>query len=1120
MSNTLSFNDETLGNAIRRRATYDDQNPGTMALAVPTRAGGVIHLPLIDKARSNIEQDEHQENTLLRIKPLAELTNNLPVKSGGLTFHTGRGVAMLRPGYLYVFRDNELWRELEVGESGLMSDVDLPAVRQSLNGTGTVATQPRIGEGEWLSNLLVPVLLHGRAVISEIRVAYSEVQWDWAYIRHLEDDTTARQARTIGIDHAWPAATVDDLVFDRGYPASKISHVQGIRSRDLGIELMLEEPASFLPDFEAPEDNELCMRLKHRMAQIAEDGQQSLDMDLTVSKGKDLLKNLRDQKGVVCVSIPDPLFRLRHSLSQLHLALHYLDAVDVSLKQKPMAHSAMLIRQAVFDPLTVDHKADLQKYADAIDKDKLDEVLDTEEKDRAIAVIDRHIERLKTLMNSSVLNAVLEDYRACKDLAICEGYLLIADQLNLLQQIPGVIRANGVARDYDLFKSLKQWLFNSGFLAAWAPPKPDSENSDEGSDTESRYHKLQQLTEDSSEITEEMLDRLNLQSLAYLEKQLHEREESATSIAKNIQDAGKVGNLVIRSLEEWSTAVLKVCERLMEEGMVNQVQVQRVMAAAVSNFTLADPSLAGISIVSRGGVESSGTILGVRGEGLTRGLTEFDRTEGILSRKHDYLYADLVDDTGEMLGSTSPARAADELESAIQKAAGHALVFYAPAEHVEAKKLSLIKVDLAKKARGIVNGPSVSRGLVVLAAFNVFVEARALFDGIRQGSDRWELLVSKSVSAVVDLTAASLKLAQVLGEMGGARISDARGFRIATRPLFDVKNWIFIGNRLRKLGAPSLVRVVGLASFIAGAATAVLSGVEMALSFHDKDFDAAIGHAVAFTGGLIFLAHPLMATLLAVPGWGWALLGMSLVLGGSLYAHSVADDAFENLLKRGPFGLYPKPSQGNGTDDAYYAQLMTLISPIIVDVQTYRSVAEDLKFSTATQPPHVEDYVVTVRMPLVSRLMVSSSRVPGTPQNSFNLAVQEVAYASTSIDTHGTAGTVQSHHMVSTTPLRKVIARESLPDEDGVRFLVKRELGNESRSYWGYDESVWTTVRVGVQAVVRMELGSIVLPTPVNDEYEPFEQSRHGNPPAKGRFVSDPSTQPDAPYWFFTEVEV
>lgn len=1121
MSNMLSFNDETLGNAIRRRADYDDQNPGTMVLAVPRRAGGHIHLPLIEKARSNVEQAEHQENTLLRIKPLAELTNNLPVKSGGLTFHTGRGVALLRPGYLYVFRDNELWRELEVDAAGLMSDVDLPAVRQSLNGAEQNGTLNRVGEGEWLSNILVPVLLQGRAVLSEIRVAFSEVQWDWAYIRRLEEDATARQARTTGIDHAWPAATLDELVFDKGYPASKITNVQGVRGRDLGVELMLEDPAEFRPDFEVPEDSELCMRLKHRMTQIAEADQPPLNMELSVGQGEDLLQDLRDQKGVVCVSIPDPLFRLRHSLSQLHLALHYLDAVDVSLKQKPMAHSAMLIRQAVFDPLTLDRKTDLQKYADAINKDKLDEVLDTKEKDHAVAVIDRHVQRLQEMMKSPVLEAVLNDYRACTDVAICEGYLLIADQLNLLQQIPGVMRANGVARDYDLFKSLKQWLFNSGFLAAWAPPKPGSENSDEMSDAESRYHELRQLTEDSSEITDEMLDRLNLQSLAYLEKQLHEREEGAGGIAKNIQDAGKVGNLVIRSLEEWSTAVLKVCERLMEEGAVNQVQVQRVMSSAVSNFTLADPALAGISIVSRGRVESSGMILGVRGEGLTRGLTEFDRTEGILTRKTDYLYADLVDESGEMLGSTSPTRAADELESAIQKVAGHASVFYAPAGHAEAKKLGLIKVDFAKRVNDIVDGPMVSRGLLALAVFNLAVELTSIKVARNKltGEELAWAYGRAAAGGLSEITAASLKLSIVLNP-SATQSTGNKVFRFAVRPLFDLKNWFFIGNRLRKVGASTLVRTVGLASFIAGAIGAVISGFDLHKSLANNDYDSATGHAVALAGGIIFVSNPLMATLIAIPGWGWAVLGMSMVVGGTLYAGLAADDSFEQLLKHGPLGKYWDRGETSVNDQAYLGQLLTLLSPISVTAQKYGDSDRDPGLSNDDHPPTSDDYVITIKTPLVSRLTTSGSQYPGLPENSFKLVVQELAYVSSTTAVPGSGPAVHNHYLRSTSQLRKVVSRQSLPEQSAVRFLVKRNLHEKALKSFGYRESISTAVRVGLQAVIPTELGPIAFPSPISEKYEAFDMARHSSPPAKSKGGAAPGAQPESPYWFFTEVTI
>ncbi|MBW0149133.1 toxin VasX [Marinobacter arenosus] len=1116
MTDTLSFNDESLERSVRRRATYDDSEPGDLMLSVAKRAGGTIKLPLLLGARSNIEQEVHQENTLLRIKPLAEIASNRPVQSGGLTFHTGRGVALLRPGFLYVFRGDTLWRELEIDAEGLMSDIDLPSLRKAQTGSKESGSVPRKSEGEWLSDFLVPVLLQGRAVINEIRIAYSEVQWDWSYVRHLEGDAAARRARTSAIDHAWPAASVDELRFDKGYPASNIKHVDDLRPRDLGVELMLANPSDFSPAFEAPGDDELCSRLNRRLVQIAGDeAQDTVGMDLKVEPETDSLADIRDQAGLVCVSIPDPLFSLRHSLAQLHLALHYLDAVDESIQENPMVHSAMLIRQAVFDPLALNGESRLQKYADVIDREKLDHVLETGEKQAAIKIIDRHVAQLKTWMHSPLLAAVLDDYRRCSDLAICEGYLLIADKLTVLQQVPGVMRANGIAPDDELLSSLKRWILDSEFLTAWAP-QPEGGNDERGAQP-SHFQTLNRLIKDQTEITEDQLDRLNLQSLAYLERQLKAREDSEQSIAKGISDGGKVSAMVARSLEEWSTAVLTVCKRLIEEGEVRQVEIQRVMQAAVSNLVLADPDLEGIHIVSRGGVDSSGTILGVQGAGLQRGLTDFDRTEGVLTRKNDYLYADLMNGQGELKGSTSPARASDELEATLQKMAGPALVFYAPAGHPEAAKLSLLKVDFAKRVGAIVDGPAVSRGLVVLAAFNVFVEFRSLMNVLNKRDKGWPLVAAKLTGAAVDLTAASLKLSQILGDMGRLEPERSATYRIAARPLFDVKNWFLIGRRLQHLGAQTLVRTVSLASFVAGAVGVGLSYWEMRLSHANKDFDAATGHAIALTGGMIFLAHPLMASLLAIPGWGWAVLGMGMILGGGLYASSSTDDPFEQLLKRGPWGTYPGEKKGQ---KAYYSQLLTLLSPVSVSVQKYADIAKDPALMNPGFPPAPEDYVVTIESALTSRFQLYHDRSPHLPEKPFNLVVQEVAYVSSTVDTSNATGAVVGTRMRRSTPLRKVVARQSVPHRSAARFLVKRELQETQYSSWGYQESVSISLRVGLQAVIDTELGPVVFPAPVFEEYEPFELSRHGTPPVKERSVLTPFSQPVSPYWFFTEVEV
>src|SRR5690554_6365485 len=108
----MDFSDESLDSSIVRRADYDDTDPKDLVLTIPEWDGGKISVPLLKHARSNTERDDYQENTLLRVKPLPEIASNLPVNSGGVTVSQGKGVAMLRPGYLYIFPKGRPWREL------------------------------------------------------------------------------------------------------------------------------------------------------------------------------------------------------------------------------------------------------------------------------------------------------------------------------------------------------------------------------------------------------------------------------------------------------------------------------------------------------------------------------------------------------------------------------------------------------------------------------------------------------------------------------------------------------------------------------------------------------------------------------------------------------------------------------------------------------------------------------------------------------------------------------------------------------------------------------------------------------------------------------------------------
>lgn len=1118
MTDLAKFTDENLDRSLRRRAQYDDNEPGNLVLKVPTQAGGHLTLPLVERARSNIEQEEYQENTLLRIKPLAEIQSNLPVKSGGLTFHVGRSVALLRPGYFYVFRGDTLWRELEINTEGMMSDIDVQSARSEWEAEPSDTFRARPAVGEWQHDILVPAMLQGQTVIQDIRVAYSEVQWDWHYVRRLEQDAKSLRIRTTRIDHAWPAALVDDINFASGYPASPIQQVDGLRARDLGIELMLENPSDFREGFEGPGEGELCVKLADRIKQTKDESSDPIDIELTCDPGEDLIAELREQKGLVGIAIPDPIFRLRHSLAQLHLGLHYLDAVDISIQSNPIVHSAMLIRQAIFDPKPDGSPSNLSRYAEAIDRKKLEKVLDTEEKEHAIRVIDEHVERARNFLTEPSFAAALNDYRECGDHAICEAYLLVTDLMNVLQQVPGVVKAQGKSCDEGLYATLKEWITDEQFLEAWAP----QERADAGDESEpgkmSFYQTLAELAQSQTEIDEALLDRLNLQSLVYLEKQISERD-SGDSALKDVSNAGKVGGLISGALSKWSAAILIVSRRLIEQGAVEQIELQRVMQAAASNMVLADPDLAGIRVMDRARAVSEGTILGVQGNGLNRGLTEFDRTEGVLTRKNDYLYADLFDESGQVMASTSPARASSEFEEAINKVAAGTMVFYIAEGHEEAKKLSLVKVDFAKRVGRVVDGPVVSRGLVALAAFNLFLETRNAVSVLRGEEGNLLLATGKATGAFVDLTAAFLKLEATLGQMSGHKTPS---YKFATRPLFDMKDWFFIGRRLEKLRVSTLVRTVGLASFIAGGIGVGLSYWDMRISLSQKDFDAAAGHGIAMTGGLVFLASPLLTNLLAIPGWGWALFGMAAVLGGTLYASQVSDDLFEQLLKQGPLGRYPDGSKIRNEDRAYYGQLLSLLSPIHVSVDKYGDAQPDLSLSNSSYPPTNEDYIVTVECPLISRIRLFGEQGENISAKRFQFVVQEVAYQSStvSVPAPGSIMPVSSTHMLKATPLTKVVARGSLPHKSAVRFLVKRQIQDSEYQGFLYQESVTTRVRVGLQATLDTDLGPLVFPTPIYENFEPFDVNKHLNPPSKGRTILDPYGQPKSPYWYFTEVSV
>ncbi|SOB76109.1 hypothetical protein SAMN04488490_1782 [Marinobacter sp. LV10R510-11A] len=1120
MTDSVTFTDESKEHSVRRKAEYDDSNPHDLVLTIAKREGGQIAIPLLKNARSNIEREDYQENTLLRIKPLAEIESALPISTGyGAPVFQGKAVAMLRPGYLYIFRRDRLWRELEIGPDSKVSDVDLAAARKAVASPESNLRIVRPAEGEWLDDVLVPVFLQGQGVMHDIRMAYSEVQWDWGYVQKLEADEKARNARTTGVGHAWAVTKVEGLSFQTGFPASRVEDLPELRARDLGVELMLESPRDFNPEFEKPSDSELCAKLAARLREAQAEGEEPIDLDIRCDPDEDRLAELRGQKGLACVALPDPLFKLRHSLAQLQLALHYLDAIDVSIKDRPLVHSAMLIRQALFDPKAPASSDDVMTLRAAVDQEKLNKILEHSERRKVLEKITVHMEALEKLLDSGEFDVTCGDYLNHKGLGPCEAFSLHASLLDLTQQIPGVLSANGLETPTTVSRLLKLGLGESLLIEALA----GGENAN--NELSPMLTQLKELARKQDMLTGEHLNEVGLSSIGALALQV--KQEEGDSVTKDNDNsgssipngaAGRVAGMVQAALGGWSGAVLKAAERLRESGDLTAIKLDRVFTSVAEVADIADPNLGGeLRLMSRGAVDLTRySIVGMHGKGLSFGLTDADLRSEALTRRNDYLFADRANAAGKTVASTSPARLADEIGEAAVKAAAHAWVFVLPVNHPEALKFSAFKFDWANKAKAIADGPGLSRVLVGLAVYNLVSEIWSLRQ-LKSGDVSYS--ITRFMSAGLDLSTALMKLHIVSSPADNKLVSKA-----ILRPLFEVKSLPIVGpliqKRLVHVGASTIVRSMSLVNFFAGSVMVGVSAWDYRNSVSSGDLDAAIGHGLAVAGGSIFVVSNLMSGLLAVPGWGWALFGLGLVVGGSVFAAIATDSQMERVLKQGPLGLGPS-HDGLPKDDAvYYPQLLSVLSPVSVSAKRFGDLSDAEKAMFADHNPSANDYRVTVTSPLISRFKLgqktqkeisAKGNKPG-----LRLGVQELEYTHSTIET--SAGQVDEFNIARKAALKKITTWVALPEDNAVHFLIERDLAGGETQAFGRREQRAISLRVVLQARIESEIGTFRFPMPVLDDYESFDAKRHEILPDKTFQPFNPFKNDPVPYWLVKEV--
>lgn len=98
--------------------------------------------------------------------------------------------------------------------------------------------------------------------------------------------------------------------------------------------------------------------------------------------------------------------------------------------------------------------------------------------------------------------------------------------------------------------------------------------------------------------------------------------------------------------------------------------------------------------------------------------------------------------------------------------------------------------------------------------------------------------------------------------------------------------------------------------------------------------------------------------------------------------------------------------------------------------------------------------------------------------------------------------------------------RRTNPMQSAVRFVVKRDITDAVSQGFFHTERRFSRLRVAIQAELATEVGPMVYPTPILEQYQAYRPGEHSQPPDKQHALFDPFENGAVPYWSIKEVDV
>ncbi|WP_313210542.1 hypothetical protein [Stutzerimonas nitrititolerans] len=859
--------DQPIEQGVRKRTQYDDAQRKRLALSIEREDGGELSLPIAVDMRSHEEEENIQQNTLLAIMPLARLP-------GHNVYNEAPRGALPRAGRIYVFQGGKLWREVLCDGQGNMKDVDLAHWRRQVESGAPADDRQPVGKQQQV--LLFPILVQGQSVANNYLMAYSEKPWTWEYIQWLEADQNRIKSRAQNVGFAWSAAVVGQGQWrpTQAMPAVVISaQTEGYRARDFSIESLLGDPSLFTPGLSGMPSNEMSSRMQMRLEELATATQSPPPQPLpALEAGEDVLaeRNMRAYPRLVGLMLDDPLFSLRHACAQARLAESYLLTLNALVPHRPNGQYAHALYSSVMQSVN----SPLVKFKKHLHLEQLQDTVFEGERRLVRNHLASQLQHLTDLLSDVPLAASLWDWQYTHDERLLEPYQLFSDIFTTLGKLPEHVDALSQAGSSNsLLPRIAQ--LSERLLTGHHPiTRPFLAQAD-GALPEV----VQRLVALATQAHEPDPEQMGMSSLLHV-ADIDPQDTDKGLVYKNLHA------LIDDFMTTFSMAVLTQVQRLQTAEVTVAIQFNRLFAPTLGVLDKLSPSWHGVQLVTEAQAQASNLrIIGVEGEGLRNGLTATERAA--ITRKN-YLYMNVTNPEGRVVGSTSPRQVGQGLPNH-----GRGVILAAPADHPEVVKYSAWRHAVASKLDTAAQSPSLPLVAVACAMYNLSAQVEGMKNLKSEAGDGSTRYRFGAASAFFDLAVASGNLSKFI--LGG----ENQLVTALNKPRFDVSKvstrWAM--NLAEQTGNP---RMPILRALSGGAMlfTTVITVWDAKRAWHQGDRDAALAYGVAATGGAAWTAYALGMCINPVV----LVAGAVLFIGGNILAGWLVDSDIEALMKNGPFG--------------------------------------------------------------------------------------------------------------------------------------------------------------------------------------------------------------------------